>query len=117
MALTLVGTATSGFFRGVSQDESGINIEEISTAVKPEWKEFLMGKTNEKIGFCVPPAEAEVTIKGECSDPTDVPATNFSTAATIANTINYMGATSYDMFCDEATFVEARAGWFNYDGK
>lgn len=116
MAITLVGSAAD-YFRGVTSDESGMNIEEIATTVKPEFKEFLMNKTNEKIGFAVAPAELDISIKGEVSDPASLPGTDFATAATLANTVEYMGAAGYDIFCDEGTFTENRSAWFVVDQK
>lgn len=114
MAITLVGDAAD-YSRGIPSDETGQNIEEIAVTARPEFKEFLMNKTNEKIGFAVAPVELDITVRGEVSDPASLPGTDFSTAATIANTVAYMGATSYDIFCDEATFTKNRAAWFVAD--
>lgn len=114
-ALTLVNA--SGFSRGVASEETGINIEEISVTVRPEFKEFLFGKTNEKRGFAVAPPEAEVSIRGEISGETGIMAAVFGTATAIANETDYFGVSNYSFYLDEGTVTEGRAAWKNLDAR
>jgi len=114
-AITLVNA--SGYQRGVSADETGINVEEVSVTIKPEFKEFLMNKTNEKIGFALAPAELDISVKGEISGNTGIMAAVFGTATTIANTTAYAGAPTTGKYLDEMTVVQGRAAWKNVDAK
>ena len=114
-ALTLV--STGGCLRGVASEETGINVEEVSVTIKPEFKEYLMNKTNEKIGFAVAPAELEMSVKGEISNNTGLVAAVFGTATSIANTTAYAGAPTTGKYLDEMTVVQGRAAWKNMDAK
>lgn len=117
MAITIIGVAGADFQRGIADDESGINIEEITCDVKPEYREDLKDKVNVRIATAVAPPEVEVSIKGEISDATAFPATDFVTPATIANTTAYMGATGYDYFATNLNVTQGRAAWFNMTQK
>jgi len=115
MAVTLVNA--SNFSRGVAADETGINIEEISVTVKPEFKEFLMGRTNLKRGFAIGDPEAEVSIRGEINGATGLMGATFGTATSISNTTSYFGVSNYSFYMDEGTVGQNRADWKKLDAK
>lgn len=117
MAITLVGSAGAGYQRGITDNEGGINVEEVMVEIEPEYREPLNDKVNVVICWAVAPPKITVTIKGEINDPADFPATDFVTPATVANSVDYMGVTGYDLFATNTTVTQGRAAWFNMDQK
>jgi hypothetical protein len=109
MAITLVGLP--GAQRGVEFDEVGINIKTFEPAYKPEFKEFMQNKTNEKCGFAVAETEVEITVEGEVIGSTGLMAAGFTTAVTLANDTDEFGASAGGIYMDSANVKQARDGW------
>ena len=96
----------SGFQQGVAEDETGINVNSFTTDTKPEFKNFVMDKSGVKRGFAVGPGEQTITISGEISGSSGIMAAIFTTAVSLANTVNYAGVTTGDIYLDSSNIVE-----------
>lgn len=107
MAATLINL--SGFQWGVGSDESGINVSQFDVTVRPEFKEVLQDRTNTKIGFAVGDPEEEISVAGEIKGA--LPISDFVTAVTLANTVNYLGESAGTIFLDEASITQGRGAW------
>lgn len=84
----------------------------------PEFKEKLPNKDNQTRGFGIPDAPSrEVTITGEISSALGVMAMAFGTPLTLANDIDYFGASAGVLYGDEATIVQGRGEWKNLSMK
>lgn len=102
----------TGFQRGIESNEVGVNLESIEVRIFPEWKEKLPNIQNQTRGFAHPDSPSrEVTLKGEISGATGVMAMVFGTPLTLVNDIDYFGAEDGDLYGDEATVTQERAGW------
>lgn len=108
MALTLVNL--SGFAAGVTEDETGINIEEFKTVVEPEFRNIVPKKTGEARGFVVAPMKKNVSISGEVSGATGVMAAVATTAFAPANSSAYFGAPTTGLYLLRGEVTESRDG-------
>jgi hypothetical protein len=113
MAVTLVNL--SGFQWGIESAESGINVSSFQATYRPEFKEFLLSRTNEKIGFAAGATEVDMTVEGEVSGA--LPVSAFTTAVTIANDHTEIGTPTGTVFCDEASVNQQRGGWRTFSAK
>lgn len=111
MAITLINL--SGYQFGIEAEETALNVKSFDVAYKPEFKEWLRGKTNEKIGFALAPTEAEITLEAEIKGSLTQ---TFATAATLANDTSDFGAAGA-IYLDEATVKQARDGWRSLSAK
>jgi hypothetical protein len=110
MALILVNL--TGFSRGVRQDEVGLNIKSIKSAVEPEFTEFLNGKDNARRGFAQGPMKLTATIEGEVNTGlTGIMAARIGTAVTLVNSVAYFGAPTTGLYLMKGDVTEARDGW------
>lgn len=107
---TITYVNLTGFQRGVELDEAAMNIESIEITVKPEFIDGLVGKDGHVRGEGRGAAESEITLKGEISGLTGVMAATFYAEATVANDVDYFGATG-DVYFNEATVTQEREGW------
>ena len=110
----------STYVWGVSAAEAGINIESIDLDYKPEFKNFLMSRQNEKIAFAVASPEVEVSIQGEISGSTGLMAATFIAVTVLGNSIDYFGvaiANAWSIFLDGATVSMKRDGWKSVNWK
>lgn len=108
MAVTLVNA--TGYTFGVPAAETGVNVESIEFTVKPEFKEYLMNRQNEKIGYAIADPETEITVQGEISGTTGLMAATFASTITLANDVTEFGSTGA-IKLDEATVTISRNGW------
>lgn len=112
MAVTLTNTsALTSLERGIASAEAGINVESVEMDFAPEFKEYLMSKTNEKIGFATAPCEVKITISGEVTLATGLMASTFVSANTIANSMAFFGAPTTNPYLDSAKLSRGRAEW------
>jgi len=100
-----------GFQRGVEQDEIGINIKSFEAGYKPEFKEFVNNKDNQKRGFAVADVEVDITVEGEVSGSTGLMAAGFATAVALANDTDEFGASTGDVYLDSANVKQGRDAW------
>jgi len=106
MAVTLVNA--SGFAFGVAADETGMNMSTRNVTYKPEFKENLVSRQNEKIGFAIGETETEISLSGEVHGA--LVATAFATATTLAETPALFSA-SGGVYLNEATLDQGRSAW------
>lgn len=102
---TLVGLTNYQF--GVASAETSFEIKSLTAALAPEFKTFAMDRSGSKKGFAVGPTEIKVSVSG------DVSATSsgwwawtFTSAITVANTYEYLGATAGGLYLDSLNVVE-----------
>jgi len=118
MAGVLVLVNTTGFVRGIRNDETGINIKEFKTKVEPEFTEELKDRVNTCRGFAQGPMMATVTISGEVNTGlTGVMASVLGTSLTTANSRAYFGAPSTGLYLMNGEVTEAREGWLDMTGE
>jgi hypothetical protein len=108
-AVTLVNL--SGYQWGVEADETGINVESVEVAYRPEFKEFNKNKSGEKKGFAVAEPEGEISISGEVTGSTGLMAATFAAAVTLANDHNLFGLSAGNVYLDEVTETQGREGF------
>lgn len=113
MAATLINLA--GYQWGVGSDETGINVSQFDVTVRPEFKEFLQDRSNHKIGFAVGDPEEEISVAGEIKGALMI--SDFVTAVTLANTVDYLGMSAGTIFLDEAAISQGRGAWKNLSAK
>lgn len=112
MALVLVNT--TGFVRGIRQDETGINVKSVKSAVEPEWTEFLPDKVNVRRGMAQAPMKLTCTIEGEVNTGlTGLMAAVLGVAVTVANSTSYFGAPTTGKYLMKGEVTEARDGWLD----
>ncbi len=109
MAVTLINL--TGYQWGVESNEVGINVRSFGVTYRPEFKEFLQNKQNEKIGFALGDTEAEISVEGEVSSAAGLMAASFASAVTLANDHNEFGMSTGGIFLDEVTVNQERGGW------
>lgn len=101
----------SGFARGVTSDETSVNIESFEVTVEPEYKEILPNKTNEARGVAVGAMKKTVTMSGEIGGASGIMAASATSSFSPANSTSYFGAPSTGLYLDTATVTENRADW------
>ena len=111
MAVTLINL--SGYQYGVEAEETALNVKSFESAYKPEFKEWLMNKSNEKIGFALAPTEVDISLEGEVKGAISM---TFASAVTLGNDSAEFGA-SGAVYMDEATVKQSRDGWRTFTGK
>jgi len=113
MAATLINLA--GYQWGIASDETGINVSQFDITARPEFKEMLQDRTNTKIGFAVGETEEEISVAGEIKGALMI--SDFVTAVTLANTIDFLDVSAGTVFLDEATVSQGRGAWKNLSAK
>lgn len=109
MSLTLINL--SGFQRGVSTNETGINCSKFSLEIEPEINDWLPGIDGQARGKAVGDPMGKLTIEGEISGATGVMAAAMTTAFVPANTTTYFGRSAGGFYLDRATVDQERDGW------
>lgn len=111
----------SGFTRGNTAAETGINLNSISCRFFPQFKDKLNDYTGVVRGFAIPDKlDREVNIQGEVSGATGIMAAKFITALTLGNTALLAlfeavsaGGNAGGLYVDEATPGSTRDGWLS----
>ena len=107
--LTLINL--TGFQRGITADETGINCSKFTLVVEPEVNEWLPGITGEARGKAVGAMMGSLTIEGEVSGATGVMAAVVTTAFVPTNSVTYFGRSTGGFYLDKGTVDQARDGW------
>lgn len=103
----------TGGTRGVSENETGINIESFKCTVQPEWKDYLANNLGESRAFAVASMELQVAVEGEVIGDTGLMAVTATSAWTPANTVAYFGAPTTGLYLDKAEVTAKRDGWLS----
>jgi len=109
MAATLV--SLSGFTRGISSDESGINIESLDVSSRPEFKDFVNGKDGLVRGFAVGDVMSEITISGEVLSTAGIMNIAIGTAFVPTNSVNNFGQSAGGCYPDSVSLTQSRDGF------
>lgn len=100
---TLVDLAN--YVHGVASAETSFEVHDFTVTVRPSSKTYAFDRMNNKIGFAVTNLEETIQMSGNLSAASLGPlAFTFTTACTVANTKDYNGITTGDVFLDEITY-------------
>jgi hypothetical protein len=114
--MTLVGaSALTAIQRGFAAAITGINVESRSRAYAPEYKEYLLDHVGEKLVFVIGATETKVSVKGQKTLATGLPAIVFGTANTVMSDLDGYGQTAGGLYADSVTLNETNTGWLEFD--
>lgn len=109
MSLTLINL--TGHFRGIEDEETGINCRKFTIEIEPEINEWLAGIDGQAKGKAVGDPMGKLSIEGEISGALGIMAATFTTAFVPANTVNYFGRSAGGFYADRFTVDLDRDGW------
>lgn len=115
----------SGFTRGNTSAETGINLDSISCRFFPQFKDKLNDFQGLVRGFAIPDKlDREVTFNGEVSGATGLMAAKFITAIVFSNSAMVAlfeavsaGGNAGGFYLDEITPGSSRDGWLVVNGR
>lgn len=115
-AVTVLGSGNAQY--GVPLPEVGISVKTVTTRYFPEINVPILDNVGEIRGKVKSSkVSREVTIEGEYTGPTGVPAYGFLTACIPANNVARFGDGTGTLLMDEATVTDSRAEWEMYSVK
>lgn len=101
----------TGYQRGITSEEVGINVRKFSLEIEPEINEWLNGISGQATGKAVGDPMGKLSIEGEIKGSTGVMAATFTTAFVPVNTTTYFGRSAGGFYLDRATVDQEREGW------
>lgn len=101
----------TGYKRGVTSAEVGINCSRFSIEIEPEINDWLNGIDGQATGKAVGDPMAKLTIEGEINAATGVMAAVVATAFVPANTVTYFGRSAGGFYFARGVVDQERDGW------
>jgi hypothetical protein len=95
----------TGYTYGVASAETSFEVHKFDATVRPSSKTYAFDRTNNKVGFAITNLEEDIEMEGDLTAASLGPlAFTFTTACTVANTKDYNGITTGDVFLDEIKY-------------